>query len=107
MEFNTGFMAIVTANWWVLLSSFDVFMVNLRIPQRGRSCFLREANSDEELDEKIYRLGDFKRIMNVAKRAFQVDLWCVQSRLTCPFLKVQNALAYYFHPLRSILTSTR
>lgn len=34
---------------------------------RSRSCFLREG-TDKELDERIYALGDFKRIMNVAKR---------------------------------------
>lgn len=36
--------------------------------QRSRTCFMREANSDTELDNRIYVLGDFGRIMNVAKR---------------------------------------
>ncbi|KAJ3514007.1 hypothetical protein NLJ89_g2629 [Agrocybe chaxingu] len=42
--------------------------------QRGRSCFLREANSDEELDARLYVMGDFGRIMNVAKRAKRIGL---------------------------------
>jgi hypothetical protein len=29
---------------------------------------MREANSDAELDARIYELGDFQEIMNVAKR---------------------------------------
>ncbi|KAG7097929.1 hypothetical protein E1B28_005240 [Marasmius oreades] len=41
---------------------------------RSRSCFLREANEDEELDERIYQLGDFGKIMNVAKRAKRIGL---------------------------------
>ncbi|KAG2003690.1 RNA helicase [Coprinopsis cinerea AmutBmut pab1-1] len=41
---------------------------------RGRSCFLREANSDKELDDRIYALGDFSRINNVAKRAKRIGL---------------------------------
>ncbi|KAF8877847.1 RNA dependent RNA polymerase-domain-containing protein [Gymnopilus junonius] len=41
---------------------------------RGRSCFLREANSDKELDDRIYVMGDFGRIMNVAKRAKRIGL---------------------------------
>lgn len=31
---------------------------------------MREANTDAELDDRIYKLGDFGRIMNVAKRMF-------------------------------------
>ncbi|KAI9462701.1 hypothetical protein HD554DRAFT_1441169 [Boletus coccyginus] len=38
---------------------------------RSRTCFKREANSDVELDNRIYVLGDFGKIMNVAKRAKQ------------------------------------
>jgi regulator of nonsense transcripts 1 len=38
--------------------------------QRGRSCYMRQANTDAELDDRIYQLGDFGRIMNVAKRMF-------------------------------------
>ncbi|KAF8555926.1 RdRP-domain-containing protein [Imleria badia] len=41
---------------------------------RGRTCFMREANSDPELDERIYVLGDFGRIMNAAKRAKRIGL---------------------------------
>lgn len=43
--------------------------------QRGRSCFLREANSDAELDERIYQMGDFGRIMNIAKRLIPSPFW--------------------------------
>jgi hypothetical protein len=35
---------------------------------RGRSCWMREANSDQELDDRIYALGNLRGIMNVAKR---------------------------------------
>ncbi|KAJ7754189.1 RNA-directed RNA polymerase [Mycena maculata] len=41
---------------------------------RSRSCFLREANSDAELDDRIYRLGDFQRLMSAAKRAKRIGL---------------------------------
>lgn len=41
---------------------------------RERSCFLREASSDEELDTRIYSYGDFSRINNVAKRAKRIGL---------------------------------
>ncbi|PCH35526.1 RNA-directed RNA polymerase [Wolfiporia cocos MD-104 SS10] len=41
---------------------------------RSRSCFLREARTDEELDDRIYQFGDLKRIMNVAKRAKRIGL---------------------------------
>ncbi|THU86805.1 RdRP-domain-containing protein, partial [Dendrothele bispora CBS 962.96] len=41
---------------------------------RGRSCFLRKATSDAELDSKIYELGDFEKIKNVAKRAKRIGL---------------------------------
>jgi hypothetical protein len=36
--------------------------------QRDRSCFLREATTDRELDDRLYAMGDFGKIMNVAKR---------------------------------------
>jgi hypothetical protein len=35
--------------------------------QRGRSCYLRRANNDQELDRRIYDMGDYGKIMNVAK----------------------------------------
>ncbi|KAF9556779.1 RNA-directed RNA polymerase [Agrocybe pediades] len=41
---------------------------------RSRSCFLREANSDADLDDRLYQMGDFRRIMNVAKRAKRIGL---------------------------------
>ncbi|KAJ7022448.1 RNA-directed RNA polymerase [Mycena alexandri] len=41
---------------------------------RSRSCFLREANSDAELDARIYVLGDFERIMSASKRAKRIGL---------------------------------
>ena len=36
--------------------------------QRERSCFMRAANSDAELDRRIYALGEFEKINNPAKR---------------------------------------
>ncbi|KIK70231.1 hypothetical protein GYMLUDRAFT_150630 [Collybiopsis luxurians FD-317 M1] len=41
---------------------------------RGRGCYLREADTDEELDDIIYSMGDLKGIMNVAKRAKRIGL---------------------------------
>ncbi|KAK2464629.1 hypothetical protein APHAL10511_003322 [Amanita phalloides] len=41
---------------------------------RERSCFLRQANNDAELDDRIYKLGDFGKIMIVAKRAKRIGL---------------------------------
>ncbi|KAJ7472913.1 RNA-directed RNA polymerase [Mycena galericulata] len=41
---------------------------------RSRSCFLREANSDAELDTRIYRLGDFEKLKSAAKRAKRIGL---------------------------------
>ncbi|KAJ3916403.1 RdRP-domain-containing protein [Lentinula edodes] len=41
---------------------------------RGRGCYLREANNDEELDNIIYSFGELKGIMNVAKRAKRIGL---------------------------------
>lgn len=41
---------------------------------RERSCYLREAASDEELDARIYQYGDFLKITNVAKRASATGL---------------------------------
>jgi len=32
---------------------------------------MREANTDAELDDRIYKLGDFGRIMNIAKRTLR------------------------------------
>ncbi|TFK70694.1 RNA-directed RNA polymerase [Pluteus cervinus] len=41
---------------------------------RGRSCFVRQANTDAELDNRIYQYGDFGKIMNAAKRAKRIGL---------------------------------
>lgn len=35
---------------------------------RSRSCFLREANTDEELDARIYQYGELSKIFGAAKR---------------------------------------
>ncbi|KAK0477884.1 RNA-directed RNA polymerase [Armillaria novae-zelandiae] len=48
---------------------------------RGRSCFLREAKTDQELDDRIYELGSFGKIMNVAKRAKRIGLLYSESQL--------------------------
>ncbi|KAF9237759.1 RNA dependent RNA polymerase-domain-containing protein [Melanogaster broomeanus] len=41
---------------------------------RSRTCFMREANDDAELDARIYAMGDFGKIMNAAKRAKRIGL---------------------------------
>ncbi|KAH9833398.1 RNA dependent RNA polymerase-domain-containing protein [Rhodofomes roseus] len=41
---------------------------------RSRSCFLRQADTDGELDARIYSFGEFERIMNAAKRAKRIGL---------------------------------
>lgn len=48
---------------------------------RGRSCFMRHANTDAELDDRIYQLGDFGRIMNIAKRAKRIGLLFSEAQL--------------------------
>ncbi|KAF8056611.1 RNA-directed RNA polymerase [Lyophyllum atratum] len=48
---------------------------------RGRSCFVREANSDAELDARIYALGDYGKIMNIAKRAKRIGLLFSEAQL--------------------------
>ena len=35
---------------------------------RSRSCFLREAKTDEELDARIYQYGELSKIFGAAKR---------------------------------------
>ena len=35
---------------------------------RSRSCFLREAKTDEELDTRIYQYGELSKIFGAAKR---------------------------------------
>ncbi|KAF5351219.1 hypothetical protein D9756_008167 [Leucocoprinus leucothites] len=41
---------------------------------RGRSCFMREAQTDQELDTRIYAMGDYGKIMNISKRAKRIGL---------------------------------
>ncbi|KAJ7598370.1 RNA-directed RNA polymerase [Mycena floridula] len=48
---------------------------------RSRSCFLRKADSDEELDALIYPFGDFGKIMSVAKRAKRIGLLFSEAQL--------------------------
>jgi len=48
---------------------------------RGRSCFMRQANTDAELDDRIYQLGDFGRITNIAKRAKRIGLLFSEAQL--------------------------
>ncbi|KAF5380175.1 hypothetical protein D9615_006214 [Tricholomella constricta] len=48
---------------------------------RGRSCFMRQAKSDAELDARIYELGDYGRIMNIAKRAKRIGLLFSEAQL--------------------------
>ncbi|GJE97878.1 RNA-directed RNA polymerase domain-containing protein [Phanerochaete sordida] len=49
--------------------------------QRSRSCFLRQAKTDEELDERIYRLGDFQKITSAAKRAKRIGLLFSEAKI--------------------------
>lgn len=37
---------------------------------RSRSCFLREARTDEELDTRIYQYGELSKIFGAAKRRY-------------------------------------
>jgi len=39
---------------------------------RSRSCFLREATTDEELDARIYQYGELSKIFGAAKRKLLV-----------------------------------
>ncbi|KAJ7636650.1 RNA-directed RNA polymerase [Roridomyces roridus] len=48
---------------------------------RSRSCLLREANSDAELDARIYRMGDFEKLMSAAKRAKRIGLLFSEAQL--------------------------
>ncbi|KAG8689367.1 hypothetical protein FRC09_012451, partial [Ceratobasidium sp. 395] len=41
---------------------------------RSRSCWLRAANTDEELDQRIQSLCDVSKINNIAKRAKRIGL---------------------------------
>ncbi|KAI5119487.1 hypothetical protein M0805_009511 [Coniferiporia weirii] len=41
---------------------------------RSRSCYLREAKTDEELDRRILRFGPFDKIRSVAKRSKRIAL---------------------------------
>ncbi|KEP53488.1 RNA-dependent RNA polymerase [Rhizoctonia solani 123E] len=41
---------------------------------RSRSCWLRAANTDEELDRRIEKLCDVSKINNIAKRAKRIGL---------------------------------
>ena len=43
-------------NWYLILFIAQPVMLNLI--KRGRSCFQRAANSDAELDSRIYHFGD-------------------------------------------------
>ena len=57
--------------------------VPLHLNQRERSCFMRSANSDEELDIRIYAMGEFGKINNVAKR---LSMQCISQALTLIYL---------------------
>ncbi|KAI0077242.1 RNA-directed RNA polymerase [Panus rudis PR-1116 ss-1] len=48
---------------------------------RSRSCFLRDAQSDGELDERIYSFGDFRNINNAAKRAKRIGLLFSEAKI--------------------------
>ncbi|TCD62010.1 hypothetical protein EIP91_007628 [Steccherinum ochraceum] len=48
---------------------------------RSRSCFLRRATADAELDHLIYALGDFVKIKNAAKRAKRIGLLFSEAKM--------------------------
>jgi hypothetical protein len=52
------------------------------LKQRERSCFMRAANSDAELDSRIYALGEFVKIGNIAKRLSIQRVSSIASHLT-------------------------
>ncbi|KAJ6529211.1 RNA dependent RNA polymerase-domain-containing protein [Mycena capillaripes] len=70
-----------TQSWPVLNGIQYRFYHHSNSQLRSRSCFLREANSDAELDERIYRLGDFQRLMSAAKRAKRIGLLFSEAQL--------------------------
>src|SRR5437660_199878 len=47
---------------------------------------MREANNDAELDARIYRMGDFGKIMNAAKRKYITEY-----RVTLDLLMIKGA----------------
>ncbi|THH29680.1 hypothetical protein EUX98_g4493 [Antrodiella citrinella] len=48
---------------------------------RSRSCFMRRANTDQELDRRVYALGDFEKIKNAAKRAKRIGLLFSEAKM--------------------------
>lgn len=95
MAYNIGFMDTVTVSWYANLSPGVALFLNFS--KRGRSCFLREASSDAELDNRIYAMGDFKKIMNVAKRMSLLLYWAQYNLNLC---QDQNESAFCSHPHR-------
>ena len=53
---NSASTIIVMVNWYLILFIAQPVMLNLI--KRGWSCFQRAANSDAELDSRIYHFGD-------------------------------------------------
>jgi hypothetical protein len=45
---------------------------------RSRSCFLREARADEELDARIYQYGELSKIFGAAKRGSLGALYVIK-----------------------------
>ncbi|KAH8088982.1 RNA dependent RNA polymerase-domain-containing protein [Cristinia sonorae] len=48
---------------------------------RSRSCFLRQATNDVDLDRRIYALGNFEGIKNAAKRAKRIGLLFSEAKI--------------------------
>lgn len=71
MGSSIGFTTTVIVSWCVFQSCPNETHNGIK---RGRSCFVRQANSDEELDQRIYALGDFGKIMSAAKRRLVVSI---------------------------------
>ena len=54
--------------------------------QKERSCFMRAADSDAELDGRIFQLGEFGGINNIAKRLL---VWSVSNVISHSFSVTQ------------------
>lgn len=67
---------------------------------REISCFLRQANNDHELDNRIYQLGDFARIMIVAKAAKRIGFLLSAAEL-------DYTLAPIYSPARDAIENMR
>ncbi|KAF9022945.1 RNA-directed RNA polymerase [Hymenopellis radicata] len=61
---------------------------------RSRSCFLREATADQELDDRIYRMGTFGNIMEVAKHEVFSDGCGLMSRALATYVSKRKKIIF-------------